>query len=1577
MKKILLGFAVSLIALTANIGIFAQSQFSNVPPNPPQGYCEGTGNYVTYNTLPWSAEWHYLRTSEWISDEEADSSPTSCEIYPDTSQPTCQNANSMNQNTENTTCMFNKFPNLTRESDFIAVRKCQNGNCDNNDPIHIYDEGTANSTYPTYDFSLNNSLSAGDKIRVIVHLHNTAIEGQFPTSDTKLHLNWNETQKTITSFVEFTTPNNASYANPGVTTNSDPASVSLPNLGGNLKLVPSTLSQLNTTWNNGLVRSYSPSLINPNGSSYIYDENNKSITYDLGPHISSYPNRKYVYIDFDVVTDTPAIPHFTVRKEVVTPPNGSDVQPGDSITYRIIVNNDGDVALRDIVVHDTLDTNLIFVSGDSGVTHSGGTPDIVTLNFATLNPIQPQTSDILQFTVKVSNSIPSGVAQVCNDLDDAVGLDTNNQNVNGVVYGEICHNLVSPTNPHFIARKTAVNPANNSDVQPGDQITYQVTVTNDGDVALHNIVVQDTLDENLIFDSGDSGVTNLGSTPDVVTLNFSFPPAQPLQPGQSASLQFTVHLSAPLVSRINKVCNDLDSSIALDPNNQSINGEVDGIVCQNLIIFSLSSFEIEKTANPPHGTAVNPGDTITYTINVHNTGNTTLTNINTPDHLDNNVTFVSGSGTTGVSYDNATHTVTMTLASLNAGDDHDFEFSVQVVDPFPANISEVCNGLDQTPGTANNPNGNEVIGYDISEIEPGVIGPVCHPVNSVVEPEYTITKTDSLGSGAVYTAGQSFNYIITVENTGTVDIDYIEATDVLENRLEWDATTNSQNNPDITYNSISRVVTIPFHNIPAGQSMTRTFAVKTIDTLNNCDPDICNTVKSEITTPPTSPHLQQNSPNTISVKDKKEDEPKKDIIDTFTEWGEKLWESTKNLFKNLFTAIIGNQDIIENPAKKTKNTKDLGPLLAPTDTTDQFCRPVFCDVQSITKTADPVNGSTVVAGDTITYSITITNPSSTTMTNVVATDDLDSNLVYDGSDFVEVTENPANSGHIILNFGDIDPVGSLNNSKTLTFRAKVVATLANGAQTCNTAEYTYNGETHQSNEVCHNFSSGGSGGGGGSGETNYSVGNCEIKPNGTGYCQNYLLNVMFPTEWKECMEKNGNDVNKCKKNVALAKGLTELCTTDSKCRPITMIDITPPSNCVVGGCAVLSGIIEKTAKKSNVAVNELAPYKITLTLRNETYSPDYSGYSKDITINRGDLKIYDITIPSNTGNNLKGHILENNFESDWQLIDDKYKPYFTNKNPITIGRNPQTITLEYKMNTLLSINEDTQAVDNVAFANMSFSVNNQQYGLQLGGSSTSCNSSISVLDIFSGNASTYGSTARVEIDRPFVQVRSGADLGIKKYNNNQNPFGGYRNGKNGEQRVELEDNLFNTFVENEIPANLSGGTFDLNGTTFQTSADNSNVWVYKGNGETITLTPEGQNGLALTEPATFIIKNANLKISRDFALTDKLAAFIVDGGDIIIDASVKNIQGIFIATDGKIKSSNKSEVQLVISGAIMGDATDLLQKRIYIGDFENGELTGGLQPSVKINYDVRLLDDTPPALEAFLGEGSAWGQDEY
>ena len=80
---------------------------------------------------------------------------------------------------------------------------------------------------------------------------------------------------------------------------------------------------------------------------------------------------------------------------------------------------------------------------------------------------------------------------------------------------------------------------------------------------------------------------------------------------------------------------------------------------------------------------------------------------------------------------------------------------------------------------------------------------------------------------------------------------------------------------------------------------------------------------------------------------------------------------------------------------------------------------------------------------------------------------------------------------------------------------------------------------------------------------------------------------------------------------------------------------------------------------------------------------------------------------------------------------------------------------------------------------------------------------------------------------------------------------------------------------------------------------------------------------------------------------------------------MKSIEGTFIAEAGEFQSEGNSvsREQLKVSGALMGNLEPLLNKRWYIGDPVNGPL----EPNVAIDFDLRLLEDTPPALQQFLG----------
>lgn len=129
---------------------------------------------------------------------------------------------------------------------------------------------------------------------------------------------------------------------------------------------------------------------------------------------------------------------------------------------------------------------------------------------------------------------------------------------------------------------------------------------------------------------------------------------------------------------------------------------------------------------------------------------------------------------------------------------------------------------------------------------------------------------------------------------------------------------------------------------------------------------------------------------------------------------------------------------------------------------------------------------------------------------------------------------------------------------------------------------------------------------------------------------------------------------------------------------------------------------------------------------------------------------------------------------------------------------------------------------------------------------------------------------------------------------------------------------------------------------------------------------------------TYIVIGYDLYINSDinYGQTDYTkskqipsAAFIVIDGNIIIDNSVEQIDGILMAVDldgsgdGKVKNPQleiSSYVTLTINGNLIGDVYDLFYSRRGVGDPLKD------QGSVTIRYDERILLNTPPGINELI-----------
>ncbi len=160
--------------------------------------------------------------------------------------------------------------------------------------------------------------------------------------------------------------------------------------------------------------------------------------------------------------------------------------------------------------------------------------------------------------------------------------------------------------------------------------------------------------------------------------------------------------------------------------------------------------------------AAEPGEQLTYTITLTNSGGTPATNYGVTDTLDPNVTFVSASnGGTA-----AGGAVAWTGLTVPANGTLVLSVVVQVVDPIPAGVTQIGN-----------------VAY-----ETGTTPPACPPAGGQcvvvpTAPKVTVAKALTGESGTLAgqaEAGEQLTYAITLTNTGGTDATNYGVTDTLD-----------------------------------------------------------------------------------------------------------------------------------------------------------------------------------------------------------------------------------------------------------------------------------------------------------------------------------------------------------------------------------------------------------------------------------------------------------------------------------------------------------------------------------------------------------------------------------------------------------------------------------------------------------------------------------------------------------------------------------------------------------------------------------------------------------------------------
>jgi uncharacterized repeat protein (TIGR01451 family) len=281
-------------------------------------------------------------------------------------------------------------------------------------------------------------------------------------------------------------------------------------------------------------------------------------------------------------------------------------EPGESLTYAITLTNSGGSNAPAFAVTDVLDPNTVFVSANNGGMHAGG-----TITWDSLL-VPANDSLVLTVAVTVADPLPAGALRIAN-----LAHETGTPAPTCPPAGPGC--VVTPTVGAVSLSKTVEDDNGDGLAEPGEALSYEITLTNAGGSDVTGFDVVDALDASTVFVSADnSGVHDAG----VVTWNDLTVPA-----GGALTLNVEVRVIDPLPLSVVEILNlayeagNTPPDCAADPRPAG---------CAPIGVLPVPQLAITKTVDSPE---VEAGGTAIYTITVSNTGTADLVDVQVVDPL--------------------------------------------------------------------------------------------------------------------------------------------------------------------------------------------------------------------------------------------------------------------------------------------------------------------------------------------------------------------------------------------------------------------------------------------------------------------------------------------------------------------------------------------------------------------------------------------------------------------------------------------------------------------------------------------------------------------------------------------------------------------------------------------------------------------------------------------------------------------------------------------------------------------------------------------------------------------------------
>ena len=751
-------------------------------------------------------------------------------------------------------------------------------------------------------------------------------------------------------------------------------------------------------------------------------------------------------------------PIISAEKTVTTENSLAYVVEGEKITYTITVTNNGGLS-KDVEIKDTIPEGTTFVEGSIKVNN-------VNLG----NTLTNLTTDGITVNVPAKLEDVAGTALVSFEV-------TVNQLEEGVFYKEIENTALvdeKPTNlVTEIVNKADVKgekssiPTSGETVEKDDEITYKITVNNDG-TAPSTAEVKDSIPAGTTFVEESIKVEGSDETyelSDLTTKGIEVP----LNADESKTVEFKVRV------------NDIENGTQIR-NVATVNGEETNETEHTYVEPIISG---EKTIETENGLEyVVEGEVITYRITATNSGDAAGT-VKVSDDIPEDTTFVDNSIKVG------NKETGYTAEELSEGIDVEVEARGKTEVEFQVRVNDLEEGIyeDTIENTA------IVDGNNTNEV-----------TEEVHKPHVVPSKTSNPASGEEVTAGNEITYTISLRNDGTAPGEVTVKDEIPEGTtfVPGSIKVGGESRAELTQDDLTSGIDV---DVSEGQTTTVEFKV-TVNDINNedkirniayADDKLTEEVEHTYIEPIISAektattekgldYVVEGETITYTIMISNTGDLGKDVVvrDTipegtsFVEGSVKVNNAeTENTQDNLAEGIkvnVAKQNKAEVSFKVRVNSlaegKYEGTIRNTAYVDDVPTEEVTEEVKKahvrIEKTSNPESGSTVVNGQEITYTISLNNEG-TAPSRLVVTDS-----IPEGTSYVEgsIKVNGADLGNTLedLTTNGIEVTVPAGETVTLEFKV-TVNDLDNGDTIANKASIRNpeTEETKETNEVTHEY----------------------------------------------------------------------------------------------------------------------------------------------------------------------------------------------------------------------------------------------------------------------------------------------------------------------------------------------------------------------------------------------------------------------------------------------------------------------------------------------------------------------------